>query len=85
MKRYEFIGMSHQQDLFRESPTGDYIRFDDPAIAAAVTAMEDGIRIIEGLAEQQAMHDDWYVVRLERLRLALAPFAGANEKPARPQ
>lgn len=42
MKRYEFIGMSHQQDLFRESPTGPYIRFDDPAIASAVTAMSFG-------------------------------------------
>ena len=48
MKRYE----PRQKGMFidgqpemHEASDGDYIRFDDPAIAAAVTAMENTISV----------------------------------------
>lgn len=41
----------------------------DDALAAALA---EAVSVIEGLADQQAMYDGWYVEPLERLRAAAA-------------
>ena len=49
---------------------------------AHATALAEAVSVIEGLADQQAMYDGWYVEPLERLRAAAAAATEHYEREA---